>query len=68
MLVIDKRFGEAAMFKIEAKDESGMFNDLLAERFETLEAALIAVKPWDYPDTQIHILDVENCYIVWQNY
>lgn len=55
-------------YKIEAKDESGMFEDLINERFETLEAALVAVKPWDYPDTQIHILDTENVLIVWQNY
>ena len=55
-------------FKIEAIDESGNFEDMLAERFETLEEAVAATKDWDFPGVVMHIVDTENVTIAWKNY
>lgn len=55
-------------FKIEAIDESGMFEDMIAERFETLEDAAEAYREWEYPDTVMHIIDIENQRVALKNY
>lgn len=56
------------LFKIEAKDETGMFNDMVVERFDTIEDAIQVFEYWDYGDVPMHIIDVENCRIVHKNY
>lgn len=57
--------------KIEAKDETGLFEDATYTRFETVEAAVAWIDDFygeGYTGTQIHVLDIENALVVWANY
>lgn len=59
------------ILKIEAREETGLFEDFSHERFDNVEAAVAAINEFygpNYTGGCVHVLDIENVRIVWANY